>query len=319
MALETITAQVRKPRCPEEDRMKRLLLPMLATAAAPFDGEDYLFEVKWDGVRALAASEAAGRWRLWGRTGADYTARYAELAVLARLPAGTVVDGELVVLRDGRADFSALLRRHQRQRPELLRAAGCPGQPAVCYVLFDLLFHKGQSLLAVALAERRARLRELMDRIHEPRLVYSEGVPACGRSFFAQVVAQGHEGVIAKHQASRYRPGKRSSAWRKIKPVDTLPCVVVGYQPGREGVQRLLLATVHAGILRYVGRLRTGGAGPDLARRLAARRRACPVVSCPSPACWVEPELYCRVAFQGWTIHGRLRYPVFAGWLESSP
>ncbi len=121
--------------------MKRLLLPMLATAAAPFDGEDYLFEVKWDGVRALAASEAAGRWRLWGRTGADYTTRYAELAVLARLPAGTVVDGELVVLRDGRADFSALLRRHQRQRPELLRAAGCPGQPAVCYVLFAVPSH----------------------------------------------------------------------------------------------------------------------------------------------------------------------------------
>src|SRR6202158_6450532 len=94
--------------------MKNLLLPMLATAAAPFDAEDYLFEVKWDGVRALAES-ALGRWRLWGRTGADYTPRYPELAVLGRLPAGTVVDGELVVLHEGRADFPALLPRHQRR------------------------------------------------------------------------------------------------------------------------------------------------------------------------------------------------------------
>ena len=77
------------------------LLPMLATAAVPFDSEAYLFEVKWDGVRALAASEA-GRWRLWGRTGTDYTARYPELAVLGRLPTGTVLDGELVVLQDPR-------------------------------------------------------------------------------------------------------------------------------------------------------------------------------------------------------------------------
>ena len=68
------------------------LLPMLATPAVPFDSDAYLFEVKWDGVRALAAIEA-GRWRLWGRTGTDYTARYPELAVLGRLPAGTVVDG----------------------------------------------------------------------------------------------------------------------------------------------------------------------------------------------------------------------------------
>src|SRR2546425_11024355 len=77
------------------------LLPMLATPAVPFDAEDYSYEVKWDGVRALAAVERR-RWELWGRGGVDYTARYPELAVLGRLPAGTVVDGELVVLRQGR-------------------------------------------------------------------------------------------------------------------------------------------------------------------------------------------------------------------------
>jgi ATP-dependent DNA ligase len=84
--------------------MTNPLLPMLAIPAVPFDGEDHLFEVKWDGIRALAASEGGGRWRLWGRAGADYTRPYPELAVLSRLPLGTVVDGELVMLRVGRAD-----------------------------------------------------------------------------------------------------------------------------------------------------------------------------------------------------------------------
>src|SRR5215472_14914508 len=86
---------------------------MLATRAVPFDSDQYLFEVKWDGVRALAAIENR-RWRLWGRSGNDYTERYPELEVLRRLPSGTMIDGELVVLQSGRADFPALLARHQR-------------------------------------------------------------------------------------------------------------------------------------------------------------------------------------------------------------
>ena len=138
--------------------MTRLLLPMLATQAKPFDGEDYLFEIKWDGIRALAASEGGGRWRLWGRAGADYTLRYPELAVLSQLPAGTVIDGELVVLRDGKADFPALLRRHQRQRP-CSPLVACSTRPALTYVLFDLLFAQGQSLLRETLIERRKRLQ----------------------------------------------------------------------------------------------------------------------------------------------------------------
>jgi ATP dependent DNA ligase domain len=98
-------------------------LPMLATASLPFDSEEYTFEVKWDGVRALAAVEL-DHWELWGRRGVDYTARYPELAVLRRLPAGTVVDGELVVLRQGRADLAALLHHHHRSAKS--RSGGGP-------------------------------------------------------------------------------------------------------------------------------------------------------------------------------------------------
>src|SRR5262249_36202735 len=109
----------------EGNGMKNVLLPMLATRAVPFDSDQYLFEVKWDGVRALAAIENR-RWRLWGRGGNDYTQRYPELDMLRRLPSGTIVDGELIALKGGRADFPALLQRHQRNPASALSPAGRP-------------------------------------------------------------------------------------------------------------------------------------------------------------------------------------------------
>jgi ATP-dependent DNA ligase len=98
-----------------------------------------------------------------------------------------------------------------------------------------------------------------------------------------------------------------------------LPCVIVGYRPGREGIPRLLLATVQEGELRYVGQVRHGGAdqaGVALLQRLAAQRRKQPLVRCPVRACWVEPVLYCRVKIHGWTTPGHLRDPVFCGLIE---
>jgi bifunctional non-homologous end joining protein LigD len=112
------------------------VLPMLAVAAEPFDAPEYSFEIKYDGVRALAAVDKAG-WRLWGRERADYTARYPEFDVLRRLPAGTLVDGELVACdADGRPDLGRLLRRHGLADPWRIRQARiwCP----VRYVVFDL-------------------------------------------------------------------------------------------------------------------------------------------------------------------------------------
>ncbi len=298
--------------------MKHFLYPMLATPATPFDAEDYLFEVKWDGVRALASLDE-GHWRLWGRTGSDYTGRYPELAVLRRLPAGTVVDGELVVLQGGRADFPALLQRHQRQVAGPLDAVS--QRLPIHYLVFDLLCHEGRSLLKEPLHARRARLRDLLVEMQEPLLAFSDGIVGQGRDFFARVVAQGHEGVMAKRLTSSYQPGKRSLVWKKIKPAQVLPCVIVGYRPGRERLRSLLVATVRAGILRYVGQVSRGLSAEtqaELSERLAQRRRSKPLVSCPEPACWVEPEIYCRVRFQDWTSHGRLRHAVFDGWLEGS-
>jgi bifunctional non-homologous end joining protein LigD len=213
-----------------------LLRPMLATSARPFDSTDHLFEIKWDGVRALAAVEE-GHCRLWGREGTDYGARYAELAVLRRLPPGTVVDGELVVLADGCADFNALLRRHQLRHPDKVRHAGCYN--AVHYLLFDLLVHRGRSLLKEPLQRRRAVLADMLTQLSDPRLVFSDGIIGPGKELFERAVAAGHEGVMAKQLSGRYWPGKRSPVWQKIKPVQTVPCLIVGYTPSRDGLHSL--------------------------------------------------------------------------------
>ena len=292
--------------------MSSIVLPMLATRAAPFDSDDYLFEVKWDGVRALTAIEDR-RWRLWGRSGSDYTERYPELAVLRRLPSGTIIDGELIVLQNGRADFPALLRRHQRCRSSALGRVD-PGMP-VHYLVFDLLFEKGRSLLRRPLRERRERLYELLGRAGDV-VTYSDGVVGCGCDFFAQVVARGHEGIMAKHLAATYLPGQRSHAWKKVKPTQVLPCVIIGYRLGRNGVHKLLVAAVRDGVLQYVAEVSRGfteQARAELTQRLRARASSHSVVACPTRACWVEPELYCRIRFQEWTRHGRLRHPVFDG------
>jgi ATP-dependent DNA ligase len=189
---------------------------MLAVPATPFDSPEYNFEVKWNGIQALAAVETAG-WRSWGRELADYAVRYPELEVLRRLPAGTLVDGELVALDDdGRPDLPRLLRRHGLTDPWRIRRARhwC----SMRYVLFDLLYHAGRCLLREPLVRRREVLAEVCQRIGAADVRFSEGVVGLGRALYAAALAQGHEGIVAKHLASSYRPGRRSSAWRKIKP-----------------------------------------------------------------------------------------------------
>ncbi len=194
-------------------------LPMLAVAGAPFDSEEYLFEVKWDGVRALAA--CGPTWRLWGRDGVEYGDRYPELAVLAHVPPDTVLDGELVRWGpSGVPTLGDILRRHQLVHPG--RIARASRNFPVAYIVFDLLRLRGRSLLAEPLQARRDALQQLLHQLNEPGLVFSEGIIGAGRRFFETLVAQGHEGMMAKHLSSRYRPGRRSAAWRKIKPTQSV-------------------------------------------------------------------------------------------------
>ena len=195
--------------------LPRFIPPMLAKSGAPFDSPEHLFEIKWNGTRVLAFVDQNG-YRLVNRNRAKVTDRYPELGFLATLPAGTILDGEIVVLQDGKPHFGLLLSRNQTRAPfKIQRLARM--LPAT-YVVFDLLYDRFESLLALPLSVRRERLEKLMQRYPHPRLVFSQGVVGPGKAFFAEVRRLGLEGMMAKCLTCCYRPGRRTDAWIKIKP-----------------------------------------------------------------------------------------------------
>ena len=196
-------------------KLPRFIPPMLAKSGVPFDSQEHLFEIKWDGTRALAFVEQGG-YRLVNRHRADVTDRYPELTFLGGLPAGTVLDGEVVVLQGGKPSFRHLLSRNQARSSFKIQSLART-LPA-SYVVFDLLYDRFESLLGLPLSTRRERLEELMRRYAHPRLICSQGVVGPGKAFFAEVCHQGLEGVVAKRLGSCYRPGRRTRAWVKIKP-----------------------------------------------------------------------------------------------------
>ena len=296
-------------------RLPEFIEPMLARPAKPFDSSDHLFELKWDGTRALTFVDGKGQYRMLNRRRRDMRWRYPELSFLGDLPPGTVLDGEVVCFGpDGKPDFQ-LLQAREQVRTETRAARSVPACPAT-YVVFDLLYDGFASVMATSCAARRQRLRELVAAAAQPRLVMSEGVVGTGSAYFATAAGEGLEGVIAKRLDSPYQPGKRTGAWLKIKRQETLACVVIGFVPeGEDDFGSLIVAAQNAaGELRCVGRVGSGF-DSDLRQRindyLYRHLRQRPVVPSPDKGLWVEPGLYCTVRCMERTADGRLRAPVF--------
>jgi bifunctional non-homologous end joining protein LigD len=297
--------------------------PMMAVLTAePFDDEEWLFEVKWDGHRCLANLGTSTR--LTSRTKRDMTAQFPELIDLHRQLAArnAVVDGEIVALdRDGRPSFERMQDRFHRTPEELARNKG---RVPVQFLAFDLLWLDGRPLLELPLAERRARLEEVLVETRDVRL--SQVVEGAGRDFFEQVKRLGLEGIVAKRAASPYRPGSRSPDWRKIKALCLQDCVIVGWTPGKGGraatLGSLLLAVHDNGRLRYAGNVGTGFTHTflaDLLARLEELKVDKPQFEGfegtlrPRGARFVRPELVCEVEYLRWTEDGKLRASSFKG------
>jgi DNA ligase D-like protein (predicted ligase) len=297
--------------------LPEFVVPMLATLVSePFDSEEHLFEIKWDGIRALSFVEGASV-RALSRNRQVLTPSFPELAPLARLPSGTVLDGELVVLEHDRPSFSGALERMQAKAP--LRAATLARTRPAQYVVFDLLYLGGAALLARPLEERRLRLQELLDGLAEPRLVFSEGTIGPGKAFFEAARTRQLEGVVAKELGGAYLPGKRTRAWLKVKTTRTAPCAILGYVADARGeLTSVIVALQEDGRLVSVGRVGSG-LSDELRERLRdlcrERARAKPFVPCREEGHWVEPGLYCTVSFLERTKYG-LRAPVFVELLE---
>jgi len=302
------------------------LRPMLATPGSlPADDAGWAYEMKWDGLRALAFL-TAGAVKLTSRSGRDITTAYPELSGPPALTGSSeaVLDGEIVAFAGGSwPDFEALQQRMNigSAAQEALLAAQIP----VSYLAFDLLWLHGRPLIELAYTRRRELLESLgleRGRWQVPPSFVGES----GSDIQAVSVQQRLEGVVAKRVASRYEPGRRSAAWRKIKNVFRQEVVIGGWKPGeggRAGWIGSLLVGVHAeGGLAFSGHVGTGFTQQTLRMlgdRLGALRRDTSPFAGQLPvddarfARWVEPVLIAEVEFAGWTKSGRLRGPAYKG------
>jgi bifunctional non-homologous end joining protein LigD len=318
------------PDDPDREPMPRRLVPMLARAGSlPAHDGDWAFEIKWDGVRAIAYSQP-GELRLESRNLNDITDSYPELlGVNAALGShSAVLDGELVAFDgEGRPSFAALQRRmHTASREQARRLA--KGTP-VTYAIFDVLWLDGHSLMAQPYSARREQLAALAlsgERWQTPDYVVGQG-----RALLEASAEQRLEGVVAKRLGSTYQPGVRSRDWIKVKTTARQELVVGGWIPGKgkraNGIGALLLGVYEdEGVLRYVGRVGSGFGEDDL-RRLS--RLLAPLERVTSPfgagerpprdALFCEPRPVVEVEFSSWTSAGSLRHPVYKGLREDKP
>jgi bifunctional non-homologous end joining protein LigD len=308
------------------------IVPMMARLGAlPRDDEQWAFEIKWDGVRAICHSEP-GRLRLHSRNLLDITPRYPEIGRLNRALSHhrAVLDGEIVALdAEGRPSFGALQRRmHVASDSAVRRLAR---ETPVTYVIFDLLWLDGHSLMGLPYAERRARLAQLGLRDGE-RWRVPDYVEGHGAQLLAATAQQGLEGVIAKRLDSTYEPGRRSQSWIKVKNLDRQEVVIGGWVPG-DGRRRDRIGALLAGVreedgtLRHVGRVGTGFTEAELDRLSGLlaplEREDSPFApggpKIPRGAIFVEPELVAEVEFREWTEGGQLRAPSYKGLRDDKP
>ncbi len=295
-------------------RLPEFIPPMLAKRGAPFDSEEYLFEVKWDGIRAITVIDTDG-YRLLNRRGVDMTSRYPEFCFLKDLPAGTILDGELVVLDGSKPSLARVLGRENATSAVKIRtlAKSRPG----LLIVFDQLYDHFRPLMDEPIQVRRTRLQETVSGSDPARLVVSQAVPGEGRALFQEVVRRDLEGVMAKRLGSRYLPNKRSPAWLKIKRRSKVLCAILGFQPSKnlpDGFQSLLLAADSPDGLRFVGKLGTGfnrTVRQEIYGLLRSRVTDTRLVTCGESGEWVEPGLYCEVSYLERTAKGQLRDPVF--------
>ena len=307
----------------ETEPMPDAIEPMAATLATkPFRDEDWLFEIKWDGFRVQAHVDH-GRVRTYTRNlndAATYFPRLLEPAAKWIAAEQAIVDGEVVALEDdGRPDFG-LLQTKLGQKS----AAG------LVYQAFDLLYLDGRSLIDVPLEDRKRLLRSVLQE--HPRVRYASHVETEGVVFFEAAKANGVEGMVAKLRRSRYEPGRRSSAWLKIKIRPEQELVVGGWTPGQGNARdlgALAIGVYEDGKLRFTGKVGSGFTGAirrDLLERLEPLAQADPPFDPPPPTdyrgrwggelkdvTWVRPELVIRAELGGWSRDGIVRQAAFKG------
>ncbi len=274
----------------------------------PFSKVDWIYEIKWDGYRAIAEVNKENV-KLYSRKGNSFLSAYPEVVEeLSKMKLNAVLDGEIVVLNEqGNPDF------HKLQEYGLNK--GFP----LHYYVFDLLELDGKKLYSTPLIERKKLLSEIIKK--NPVIKYSDHVEESGEDFFDIIKEKNLEGIMAKRTGSEYYPGKRSADWLKIKHHKSEEAIIAGFtapRGGRKYFGALVLGTMVNGKLTYAGH---SGSGFDteLLKDMAAKlqpliREKSPFderVKTNMPVTWVEPKYVCEIKFTEWTSDGKLRHPIF--------
>ena len=299
------------------DPYSLLIKPMLAESReTPFDSADHIYELKWDGTRAICFLR--DRQRFQNRRMTFIEPRYPDLKVRTKKPA--ILDGEIVVMWDGKPSFEKL---QERERPgtKIHQDYLVKTLPAT-YVAFDVLYIGDENVMGKPQMERKALLREVLEE--DDRIVLSDYVEARGVDYYNAVIGRGLEGIIAKRKDARYSPGKRTKDWIKIKKKTTLDCVIAGITAG-EGEREdtfgsLIMGAYYQGELFHVGRVGTGFS--ELFRRslyprlVALLQEACPFREVPEidahVGFWTRPEIVAEVHFLEFSKDRHMRAPSFS-------
>ncbi len=300
--------------------------PMLAISSRPFDSDKHIFEIKWDGTRCIAFIDRYGI-RLQNRRLMDISYRYPEFKDFKGAIEGgsAVLDGEIVILYKGRPDFERLQQREQigdRFRIKLLSET----MPAT-YIVFDILYLRDKSLMALPLINRK---RILSENIVPSENIIISAYYEKGLELYNLALKKGFEGIMAKDKESPYLQGKRSPYWLKIKRSNDIDAVICGIMEGKAEtipVGSLILGLYRKGKLVHIGQVGTGFNEKQIQQLLKIAERLhtskTPFREIPSlkrEVQWLRPEIVARVRFLEWTKDKKLRSPVFVNFrFDKSP
>ncbi|HEX2966642.1 MAG TPA: non-homologous end-joining DNA ligase [Syntrophorhabdaceae bacterium] len=297
--------------------MPHHISPMLATLVKdPFDDDQWVYEVKWDGYRAIAEIKNKAV-VFYSRNQLSFEERFSPIMdSLKTFDLHAILDGEVVVIDSkGFPDFQMLQDYRTSRKGQLL------------YCVFDLLYYDGRDLTGLSLLTRKDLLKKILPV--SKNIKYSEHVAKDGILFFQVVKEKGLEGIVAKHSLSTYQMGKRSREWLKIKAQLTQDAIIAGFtepKGTRKDFGALVLGVYKNGELVFIGHA-GGGFSAKKLKEIHAQlkpliRKKTPFKVAPktnTPVTWLKPEKVCEVAFHGWTTEGIMRQPVFMRMREDKP
>lgn len=301
--------KVRAPLVSETRKVEGFIKPMLARETdKPFSDASWIYEIKWDGFRAIAECDGQDV-KLYSRNGNSFYSMYPDIIEsLQKMNLRAVIDGEIAVLdENGRSNF------------QLLQYYGSDSSFPLSFRVFDILELDGKNKCNLPLTERKQLLKKIIKKNDVVR--YSDHIDAEGEAFFEAAVSRDLEGIIAKKADSLYYPGVRTNEWLKIKHHKTQEAIIAGFtEPtgGRKHFGSLVLAQQDGDKLKYIG---NSGSGFNEASLREVKDRMEPLiqeespfaerVKASTPITWVKPVLVCEVKYSEITRDGKMRHPIF--------